>query len=1164
MRAISKSILETPISQVLTSMDAGTLPALVSGLSHIHRANIISAVQAETSRQVFVLCPDENTADNLEKDISAFSGVGVLKITAREFTFYTAESVSRQAEQKRIAVLDSMLTQKPEIVICTVSGMMQRTMPPSVLLETAFTISAGEEISLETAETGLLNCGYLLTDQVEGPGQYARRGGILDFFSPAYDMPVRCEFWGDTVDTMGFFETVSQRRTESIDLCRILPASETLSAACEGGALGLSQSIDELAARASRQKAKNEKLISVLKEDSERLAECASLAAADRYMALIWQDKSTVLDYMPPDAIVIISEPSKAAERARSYAKTLDEDVKSLLTAGIMSGHIADFYLEWNSCIRRLKEYAIIMADAFTVGRYPIEPRTIVSVQAKQLPAYGGSIETAVSDVKQYIDRSFRVVVLAGDERKAKVLSRLFEEQGVHAPAVTDSDSLPEAGHAVVAIGSISAGFEYPEANIAVLTDNQMASGGFKKPRRRKAVTGKQSIGSHTDLSAGDLVVHEYHGIGKFLGIFKMPVEGVEKDYIKISYSGRDSLYVPATSLDLVSKYVGGGEGAPVKLSKMGGTEWSKTKSRAKAAAKDMAKELIALYAQRSRLKGYAFGPDTPWQAEFEQAFGYSETDDQLRCITEIKQDMEKPVPMDRLLCGDVGYGKTEVALRAIMKCVMEGKQAALLVPTTVLAQQHYKTAMQRFFGYPVNIEILSRFRTPAQVKKTLQDIETGAADIVIGTHRIIQKDIKFKNLGLLIIDEEQRFGVSHKEQLKEMSRQVDVLTLSATPIPRTLNLALSGIRDMSTIEEPPQDRLPVQTYVLEHDWGIICDAIRREVNRGGQVYYLHNRVENIERTALRISSMMEDISVTVAHGKMDEESITSVMEGMVAGEYQVLVCTTIIETGIDIPNANTLIIEDADKLGLAQLHQIRGRVGRSSRKASAYLTFRKDKVLSEVAEKRLSAIREFAEFNSGFNIAMRDLEIRGAGNLLGSEQSGHLVNVGYDMYLKLLQEAVLEERGEAPQSRAECSADLAVSANIPETFVASPEQRMDIYRRIAMIRSEDEADDLLDELIDRFGDPPSSVNALVHVALLRGEATTAGIVDISQKSGMLCFTLHAFDIEKISLLYEKTEYKGRIKVEAGQKPCIALKLKSGKQIVQQARKFVSDFREVS
>ena len=606
----------------------------------------------------------------------------------------------------------------------------------------------------------------------------------------------------------------------------------------------------------------------------------------------------------------------------------------------------------------------------------------------------------------------------------------------------------------------------------------------------------------------------------------------------------------------MVTKYVGGGEERVVRLSKMGGTEWARTRAKAKGSAREMAKKLIALYAARQRLPGFAFSPDSEWQREFEENFGYTETDDQLRCTAEIKRDMETAVPMDRLLCGDVGFGKTEVALRAVMKCVLDGKQAAFLVPTTVLAQQHYQTALQRFFGFPVNIRVLSRLGSSAQATETLRDLKSGTCDLVIGTHRLLSKDVVFKDLGLLVVDEEQRFGVTHKEHIKELSRGVDVLTLTATPIPRTLNMAMSGIRDMSIIEEPPEDRLPVQTFVMEHDWGVLAEAIRRELQRGGQVYYLHNRIEDIERTARRLQDMLENVTVAVAHGQMDKRQLANVMDRVVSGEVQVLVCTTIIETGIDIPNVNTLIIEDADKLGLAQLHQIRGRVGRSTRRASAYLTFRRNKVLTEIAEKRLTAIRDFAQFGSGMKIAMRDLEIRGAGSLLGAEQSGHMIDVGYDMYLKLLNEAVLEERGIAVPQRADCSADLAVAANIPDRYIPSPEQRMDIYRRIAQIRTEEEADDLLDELIDRYGDPPPGVNALVQVAILRGVAGAAGITDIVQKQGELRFTLDNFDMERVSALYAQPEFKNRLRVQAGSKPCLSLKIRSKKNVIEEARRF--------
>jgi transcription-repair coupling factor (superfamily II helicase) len=612
----------------------------------------------------------------------------------------------------------------------------------------------------------------------------------------------------------------------------------------------------------------------------------------------------------------------------------------------------------------------------------------------------------------------------------------------------------------------------------------------------------------------------------------------------------------------MVSKYIGGGEDGNVRLNKIGTDAWQKTKAKAKSAAKDMAEELIQLYAARKRQEGFAFAADTPWQKEFEDNFPYPETDDQLRCVNEIKNDMEAPIPMDRLLCGDVGFGKTEVAMRAIMKAIMDGKQAAILVPTTVLAQQHYQTALNRFRGFPVNIDVLSRFRTTTQQKKTLQNLRAGQVDLIIGTHKLLQKTVEFKDLGLLIVDEEQRFGVSHKERLKEISKGVDVLTLSATPIPRTLNMALSGIRDMSTIEVPPSDRYPVQTYVMEHSNAILDDAIRREVERGGQVYYLHNRVESIDQCAGALKRRIPGLSVAVAHGKMGEDALSDVMQSMAAGDIHVLVCTTIIETGLDIPNANTLIIENADRFGLSQLHQLRGRVGRSTRHAYAYFTYRPDKNLTEIAEKRLSAIRDFAEFGSGFKIAMRDLEIRGAGNLLGSEQSGHMMSVGYDMYLKLLDEAVLEQKGEKAKEP-DCTADLNVTANVDKNYVQRGEERMDLYRRMAAIRNQEDADDLLDEIIDRYGEPPRGVLNLIDIALLRANARKLGITDIKQKASDVMFTLQKLDFEAISALCADPDYKARVQFVANAKvPTLRLKLSTGVDSLKQSKTFIVRFQK--
>ncbi|MBE6995945.1 MAG: transcription-repair coupling factor, partial [Ruminococcaceae bacterium] len=785
---------------------------------------------------------------------------------------------------------------------------------------------------------------------------------------------------------------------------------------------------------------------------------------------------------------------------------------------------------------------------------------------ARQLSSYGGSLETAVTDLEQYRQSGTAVLVLCGSESRAKNLHRMLEERNI--PAVPDWNltAMPGKGEIRIAVGALSAGSEWPLLDLAVLTEGQFTSAAKPRQARLKKDSNRQKLQSYTDLTPGDLVVHVHHGVGRFVGIQKMPVDGVIKDYIKIAYAGEDCLYVPATALDLVSKYIGGGEDADSrKLNKLGGTEWAKQKTRAKSAAKDLAKGLTQLYAERQRRPGFAFSPDSPWQREFEDAFPYAETEDQLHAIEEIKKDMEKPRPMDRLLCGDVGYGKTEVALRAVMKCILDGKQAALLVPTTVLAQQHYATAMGRFKDFPVKIEVLSRFTSPKEQKRILSALRAGSVDLLIGTHKLLQKGMEFKDLGLLIIDEEQRFGVTHKERLKEISRQVDVLTLSATPIPRTLNMALSGLRDMSTIESPPSDRQTVQTYVLEHDMAVVEDAMRKELSRGGQIYYLHNRVESIDVTAARIQKLLgPEVRVVTGHGKMGEQELSAVMQAMVDGEADVLVCTTIIETGIDIPNVNTLIIEDADKMGLAQLHQLRGRIGRSARRAYAYLTFRKGKILQETAAKRLSAIREYVEFGSGFKIAMRDLEIRGAGNLLGPEQSGYLMSVGYDLYLKLLEEAVLEERGEEKKIETECAADLTINANIPDSYIPAPEQRMDLYRRIAAIRSDEDASDLLDEMLDRYGEAPKSVLALLDVALLRAAAAKAGVSDISQKKDVLKFTLGIFRPEALVAVCALAKYKFRLTLAAGDVPALSLKLRPGEDVLETALALVEDLKLAS
>lgn len=1148
---------------LLAAIDNGACPAAFSGLSAVHRAHFAAGIRQELNRPVVVVCADEGEAERMARDLAALSGEEVRTLSAREFTFHNAAVVSRQYEHRRLSTLRALAAGECPLLVCTVESILQRTIPKTLLTQAAQVVRMGERHDLGELAGTLAAAGYTRCEQVEGVGQFALRGGILDFFSPAHPKPVRVEFFGDEIDAMGLFDPDTQRRIENLGAAEILPAAEVLPQFTPGGYGGLLEGLDRLISQAKRRKG-NETLVQTLEEDRERLAASTAFPAMDRYIALIYPVMATAADYFPEDAVVVLSESPRVAERGKSYLWQLGEDAKALMERGELAGELADFARTFEELTEVLADWPVCYLDAFTSSRYPQRPRTLLNLLTKQLPSYGASLETAVSDLAHYVSDGFRTVVLVSSEQRALNLQALLREQKMTTAVDFQLHELPGYGKAVIAVGGLTAGMEYPVGRFAVLTEGQSLLG---KKRRSKPVTNRQKLGSYADLSPGDLVVHEHHGVGRFLEMTKMTVDGVQKDYVKIAYAGADVLYVPATQLDLVSKYIGSGEDAQEtrKLSRLGGTDWEKAKTRAKKAVKDLAKGLIQLYAERQRQPGFAFSPDSPWMKEFEDEFEYAETDDQLRCIAEIKQDMEQARPMDRLLCGDVGYGKTEVAFRAIMKCVLDGKQAAILVPTTVLARQHYLTAKQRFAKYPVEIDVVSRFRTQAQMKDTLRRLEQGGIDLLIGTHRLFQKDVKFKDLGLLVIDEEQRFGVQHKEKLKELSKQVDVLTLSATPIPRTLNMALSGIRDMSTLEEPPMDRQPVQTYVLEHDWGVLSDAMRRELERGGQVYYLHNRVETITRTAARIKEMLgEDVAVAVAHGKMSQEELNDVMTRMSDGEVDVLVCTTIIETGIDIANANTLIIEDADHMGLAQLHQIRGRVGRSTRRAYAYLTYRRGKVLTEVASKRLGAIREFAEFGSGFKIAMRDLEIRGAGNVLGPEQSGFLLSVGYDMYLKLLEEAVLEERGEKPERPTECAADLSVAASIPDRYVPSPEQRMDLYRRIAAIRSEADADDVMDELIDRYGDPPRTVNNLISVALLRADAARNGISQIDQKGANLNFYLDQFDLQRVSALCGLEKYRSRLLFSAGERPYLALRLKKGEDALKFGRKLVEDYAKTA
>ena len=1163
MEQLLSALKIIPEYKVLLEAVAAGQSAAVTGIGQINRSHILSGLSRETHQPMVILCQDDMAAKRLQEELKAFLGETVPSLPNRELTLYDSAVVSRAWEQKRLRQLFDLATGATRLQILTWDALSQRTMPRDVLLSAAFALEAGQEYDMDTLLQKLSGAGYSRCGMVEGPGQFALRGGILDVFSPAADRPFRAEFFGDELDTMGYFDPDTQRRTENVDRVVILPVSETQPRLHPEGLDGLCKDISSLIARQKRRKNPNQTLISTLEKDLEKYENGIQNPASDRYMALIYPEFSTAMDYLPQNAIIALCDQSSLHRRARTRTEEMGMQLDSLLQGGLVAGELCDYVCQWEDFCAALTGRTVVYLDSFGGSSYPEEnrPKHLRPMTAKQLPGYGGSMDTAAGDLAHYQKLDFSTLVLCGTRRRAELLQELLRSRNLSSFLCIPLDTMPKAGQILLTEGTLPFGMEYPDAKLAVLTEGQLISRSEPKKKPKKTATNRQKLNSFTDLSPGDLIVHENYGIGRFVAMERIRVDGAIKDYIKIAYQGSDTLFVPATQLDMVSKYIGsGGEDTNVRLNKIGSDAWQKTKAKARKAAKDMAGELIQLYAARKRQEGFAFAADSPWQKEFEDNFPYPETDDQLRCIAQIKGDMESPIPMDRLLCGDVGFGKTEVALRAVMKAVMDGKQAAILVPTTVLAQQHYQTAVARFRGFPVNIDVLSRFRSAKEQQRTVQNLRSGSVDLIIGTHKLLQKSVEFKDLGLLIVDEEQRFGVSHKERLKEMSKGVDVLTLSATPIPRTLNMALSGIRDMSTLEEPPADRYPVQTFVMEHSNAVIDDAIRREVERGGQVYYLHNRTETIDQCAGALTRRIPGLRVAVAHGQMGEEALGDVMHAMADGEIQVLVCTTIIETGLDIPNANTLIIENADRFGLSQLHQLRGRVGRSTRHAYAYFTYKPDKNLSEIAEKRLSAIRDFAEFGSGFKIAMRDLEIRGAGNLLGAEQSGHMMSVGYDMYLKLLDEAVLEERGEAPREP-DCTADLNVTANVDPEYVSRGEERMDLYRRMAAIRSQEDADDLLDEIIDRYGDPPKGVLNLIDIALLRAKARRAGIKDIRQKAGDVFFTMTGLNFEAVSAVCADPDYKNRLVfVATAKEPTLRLKLASGVDSLKQSKVFIDHY----
>ena len=1141
--------------RMIDNIKNGRTPFLCVGLSAIHKANFIYAAQQDLNTPLLVLTQDDLAAARLATDLNAMAGSEefALVFPSRDYSYRQMESVSGEYEQQRLGVLSRILQGEAPVIVASAQAASSRTVSPEALKQATFTISLdpdkNEAGSMEQLVSRLIAAGYVRRPQVDGVSQFAVRGGILDLFPPGETNPVRIEYWGDDIDTITYFELDSQRRTDSLDTLSVSPAGEVLFA--EGELIEkIKLLLDSLGHRKQTAAARE-----TIEKDLEKLETGMELDSLDKYFPLTGKFTS-LLDYFN-HAPVFLSEYIDLKETLRAQWAQYQEDLKILFEEGQLAKGLDSFYLSPEMLEGKLQDRQEIYLETFAHGGFG-ELKDVINLSPLQNSGWNGDLKLLKSDLDPLMEQGYCCCVFAGTDKAAQNLAADLSRLGLPASYEKDLKAI-RYRKVIVLAGTLSTGFEYPEIRFSLTTTARAYSLPTKKPKKRKG----EEIRSLSDLSPGDYVVHVTHGIGVFDGIHKLELQGVVKDYIKIKYAGSDILYVPVTQLDLVSKYIGPREDSHVKLNRLHSTEWQKTRQRVKKAVDEMADELIALYAKRMSVKGYAFSPDDELQRDFEDHFEYQETDDQLRCIKEIKEDMEKPVPMERLLCGDVGFGKTEVALRAAFKCVLDGKQCAILCPTTILAWQHYQTLTARMGNYPVNIELLSRFRSPKEQKEIMGKLERGLIDIIVGTHRLISKDIHFKDLGLAIIDEEQRFGVAHKERFKEMLASVDMLTLSATPIPRTLNMAMSGIRDMSVLEEPPQNRHPIQTYVLEHDTGVVIEALRKELRRGGQAYYLHNNTETIDACAGKIQQMIPEARIGIAHGKMSEEALSRVWRQLMEQEIDILVCTTIIETGVDVSNVNTLIIENADRMGLSQLYQLRGRVGRSSRRAYAYFTFQRGKVLTEVATKRLNAIREFTRFGSGFRIALRDLEIRGAGNILGTRQHGHMEAVGYDMYLRLLSEAVAEKRGEEPEikSTAECLVDIQLEAHIPEDYIENLSQRLDIYRKIASVRNEADSSDLIDELIDRFGDPPDAVKGLIDVALLRNTAAQFGFKEITQKGQMLHMIPEKLDVNVAAMI--NMFMKGRCIVVSGQTPYIGVKIQGSamdtlREVMKTLQKFQS------
>lgn len=1128
-------------------LETGKGPVQICGITDSQKVHLMHELSGGKSWKL-VVTYDDTRAREIYEDFSYFDKNTWL-YPARDLLFYSSDIHGNLLTRQRMQVFKHLIEDQGGVVVTTVDGLMDHLLPLAMIESSCLSVEAGETLDIEKMKDRLAAMGYERMAQVDGMGQFSVRGGIIDIFPLTEEQPVRIELWDDEVDSIRSFDPESQRSIVQLEKVVIYPAAElVLTAAQIGDGILLLEKEGKKQEKVFRDQMKNEeahRIITIVREICEELREGLEVPNLDRYIRYFVKNTASFLDYMKDAGkkgglAVFLDEPQRLQEKGDTVETEFRESMTNRLEKGYLIPGQTDLLFSSKATLAAAQTGESVCLTGLDQKLPGISVRKKYSLTGKNVNSYQNSFELLIKDLTKWKKEGYRVVLLSASRTRASRLAGDLREYDLRAYCPEDPGQPVKAGEILVTYGKLHKGFEYPLIKFVVITESDMFGAERRQKKRKKYNYEGKKISSFTELSVGDYVVHESHGLGIYRGIEKIERDHVVKDYIKIEYGDGGNLYLPATRLDGIQKYAGSDAKKP-KLNKLGGTEWNKTKTRVRTAVKEIAKDLVELYAARQDTDGFQYGPDTVWQKEFEEMFPYEETDDQMAAIEDTKRDMESRKIMDRLICGDVGYGKTEIALRAAFKAVQEGKQVVYLVPTTILAQQHYNTFVQRMKDFPVRVDLMSRFRTQTEVKKTLEGLKKGYVDIVIGTHRVLSKDMEFKSLGLLIIDEEQRFGVAHKEKIKQMKQNVDVLTLTATPIPRTLHMSLIGIRDMSVLEEPPVDRVPIQTYVMEYNDEMVREAIHRELSRRGQVYYVYNRVSNIDEIAAHVASLVPEANVAFAHGQMHERQLERIMLDFVNGDIDVLVSTTIIETGLDIPNANTMIIHDADRLGLSQLYQIRGRIGRSNRTSFAFLMYKRDKLLKEEAEKRLQAIREFTELGSGIKIAMRDLELRGAGNILGAEQHGHMEAVGYDLYCKMLNEAVKALKGSRTEEESfETVVDCDIDAFIPDSYIKNEYQKLDVYKRISAIETDDEYLDMQDELMDRFGDIPRSVDNLLRVAGLKSMAHRAYVVEVDinrQEIRMEMYQKAKLDVSKIPALIDR--YQGALRFVPSDKPLL-------------------------